>query len=55
MGARGLGELPLTGAAAAVANAVFNATGTACANSADAAGQTARNWPALSVPRRSDR
>jgi xanthine dehydrogenase YagR molybdenum-binding subunit len=27
MGARGLGELPLTGAAAAVANAVFNATG----------------------------
>ena len=27
MGARGRGELPLTGAAAAVANAVFNATG----------------------------
>jgi xanthine dehydrogenase YagR molybdenum-binding subunit len=27
MGARGLGELPLTGTAAAVANAVFNATG----------------------------
>ena len=27
LGARGLGELPLTGAAAAVANAVFNATG----------------------------
>jgi xanthine dehydrogenase YagR molybdenum-binding subunit len=27
LGARGLGELPLTGAAGAVANAVFNATG----------------------------
>ena len=27
IGARGLGEIPITGAAAAIANAVFNATG----------------------------